>query len=75
MELNTTVHPVGEMRHLGKDQKSILMSFLTITCCWEVGKTFITILGNQISNYQMNKKINNTKDDFGLNPMMDINKV
>ena len=51
------------------------MSFLTITYCCEAGKTYVDILENQIWNYQMNKKINNMKDGFLLNPTMDINKV
>ena len=51
------------------------MSFLTITHCCEVGKTYVDILENQIRNYQMNKKINNVKDGFLLDPTLDINKV
>ena len=50
------------------------MSFLTITYCCEAGKTYVDILG-KIRNYQMNKKINNMKDGFLLNPTLDINKV
>ena len=51
------------------------MSFLTITYCCEVGKTYVDILENQIRNYLMNKKINSMKNGFLLNPTSDINKV
>ena len=51
------------------------MSFLPITYCCEAGKTYVDIVENQIRNYQMNKKINNMKDGFLLNPTLDINKV
>ena len=51
------------------------MSFLTITYSCEVGKMYVDILENRIRNYQMNKKINNMKDGFQLNPTLDINKV
>ena len=51
------------------------MTFLTITYCCEVGKTYVDILENQIRNYQMNKKINKMKDGFLLNPTLGINKV
>ena len=53
---------------LGQRQENISMSFLTITYCCKVGKMYVDILENQIRNYQMNKKINNMKDGFLLNP-------
>ena len=59
MELNTPAHTVGGTKELGQRQENISMSFLTITYCCEVGKTYVDILENQIRNYQMNKKINN----------------
>ena len=51
------------------------MSLRTITYCCEARKTYVDILENQIRNYQMNKKINNMKDGFLLNPTLEINKV
>ena len=51
------------------------MFLLTITYYCEVGIMYIDILEKQIRNYQMNNKINDTKDGFLLNPILAINKV
>ena len=48
------------------------MSLVTTTCSLEVGTTYIGILENQIRNYQINKKINKSKDSFILNSTLDI---